>query len=321
MPIPNLHYYKGKLYSWFYRLNDPEKCLCYRILQEDGGFGDIHKAPNTRLRGNPSVFPYKGKLLIAYRAENNNNELYFTTFDGENFEPAKRIPNVGVSGSPNIIPLGERIDIYHHGYNYNNELWLTTSYDDGETWSNDTRVGKQRINGSPFAYPTWVDGDPCANIFFPAGPGSVGESFPGIGKNLVVITKSISGKFDNINVIPFSNIDNRWVVMCPSILHDKFTKTILLIYIDGNDTECAGDIVIGELDLYDSSGELNWNYKGEVTRLGEVKYVEVSNMMPYNKNRGVIFYARSSDNLLYKFRFSYTKTPSINIEKIEVKDQ
>jgi hypothetical protein len=104
-------------------------------------------------------------------------------------------------------------------------------------------------------------------------------------------------------------------------LHDKFTKTILLIYIDGNDTECAGDIVIGELDLYDSSGELNWNYKGEVTRLGEVKYVEVSNMMPYNKNRGVIFYARSSDNLLYKFRFSYTKTPSINIEKIEVKDQ
>ena len=80
----------------------------------------------------------------------NDQQLWYTFFDGTNWAPDAQVPDLGMSGSPSAVAWAGGITVFHQGQMNDQELWYTYS-PDGANWELDTQVKNVGMTASPSA--------------------------------------------------------------------------------------------------------------------------------------------------------------------------
>jgi hypothetical protein len=93
-------------------------------------------------------------LYVFHQGSGNNGQLWYSYFDGTNWDHDTQIQNIGMTDSPSAVVYNGQLYVFHQGSNNNGQLWYTFS-SDGTNWSRDALVPNVGITGAPSAV---VDG-------------------------------------------------------------------------------------------------------------------------------------------------------------------
>ena len=87
-------------------------------------------------------------LYVFHQGQQNDGQLWWSSFDGANWSGEREIPNLGISDSPSAIGWAGGITVFHQGFGDDGQLWYTYS-PNGAIWGEDTPVQNVGISGSP----------------------------------------------------------------------------------------------------------------------------------------------------------------------------
>jgi hypothetical protein len=110
--------------------------------------------PDVSLFYFPAITVFNDTLYVAFQSADSSNELYYVTYDGDNWSSPQVVPGVLTDYSPAMAvwePIGEnKLYLAHSGSkrtSTSNTLWYTTF--DGTNWTTDTQVPNVAIVNSP----------------------------------------------------------------------------------------------------------------------------------------------------------------------------
>ena len=111
--------------------------------------------PNVGMTASPStVLGANGYVYVFHQGSSEDGQLWYTYFDGTNWQPDTQVlgtdangkpTNIGMSQSPSAVLYGGTFYVFHQGYGQNGQLWY--SYFDGTNWQPDTQVLSTDANG------------------------------------------------------------------------------------------------------------------------------------------------------------------------------
>jgi hypothetical protein len=134
--------------------------LEYTVTTDGVTWSEAHQGiPTAVTGGGPGLAAFKGKLYVAYQGSGDegggNGELWWTTFDGNEWSDEQQVPNVGISGSPTLAEYRGGLVCVHEGEGGSGSLWYITY--DGITWSQDQEIPNLGTSGGPSLAP-YYDG-------------------------------------------------------------------------------------------------------------------------------------------------------------------
>lgn len=165
---PALAVFQNKLYCvhrgqgpdqslWWFTFDGNNWSLDQQIPSPGGGAG-----PWSATGVGLAVF--QNKLYCVHRGSGDNQELWWFSFDGNNWSADQRIPGPGggpgpwSAGAPALAVFQNKLYCVHRGSGDNQELWWFTF--DGNNWSTD-----QRIPGVGSVYGPWSASGPGLAVF------------------------------------------------------------------------------------------------------------------------------------------------------------
>lgn len=89
-------------------------------------------------------------IFVAHQGSENDGQLWYTAYDGQNFAGDRKVENFGMTASPSLVTFNGRLYYFHQGYGNDGQMWMTST-SDGEYWAEDTRVGTLGMTDSPSA--------------------------------------------------------------------------------------------------------------------------------------------------------------------------
>jgi len=103
--------------------------------------------PSTGMSSSPSAVNFASLLYCFHQGSGDNGELWYNTFDGNNWAGDQLVPNTGMSESPAAVVFNGKLYCFHQGSGDNGELWYNTF--DGNNWAGDQLVPNTGMSESP----------------------------------------------------------------------------------------------------------------------------------------------------------------------------
>ena len=85
-------------------------------------------------------------LYVFHQGQDNDGQLWWSVFDGNNWSGERQVPNLGLSESPGAVDWKGGITVFHQAASSN--LLMYTFSPDGKQWGGDTSVNVG-MSGSP----------------------------------------------------------------------------------------------------------------------------------------------------------------------------
>ena len=105
------------------------------------------------MSASPSAVVFNGLLYVFHQGEGNDGQLWYNSYDGQNFAGDTQVPNLGMSASPSAVVFNGLLYVFHQGEGNDGQLWYTSF--DGEKWAGDRQVPNLGMSEGPSAV---VDG-------------------------------------------------------------------------------------------------------------------------------------------------------------------
>ena len=136
--------------------------LYYTVYDDArGSWQPDTQVPNVGIAESPSAVVWNGRLHVFHQGYDSNmlnpiggtGALWFSYFDGANWQPDTQVPNVTVTESPSAVVYGDDLYVFHQGGSPgvpNGELWYSV-YHPGSGWQPDTQLSNVGMSKSPSA--------------------------------------------------------------------------------------------------------------------------------------------------------------------------
>jgi hypothetical protein len=107
------------------------------------------RVPNVAISNSPSAVAFPGGGIAVFHQGvtrtlagiigGGDEQLWYSYWDGTNWQPDTLVPNVGMSGSPSAVVFPDgRLSVFHQGSGDSGQLWYT--WFDGTNWHPDQQV-------------------------------------------------------------------------------------------------------------------------------------------------------------------------------------
>ncbi len=146
--------------------------------------------PGVGTRTRPAVAVYRDRLCMAWRGID-DQDIWFSRYDGSNWTPQARVPGVGTSASPALAVVDDRLVMVWKGTGTHEDVWFSTF--DGSSWRPQapvpnvgTNSGVSLASGPDRIFMAWrgVEGDPSLYLTtYARGQWSAQRNYFGTGSS------------------------------------------------------------------------------------------------------------------------------------------
>jgi hypothetical protein len=108
-------------------------------------------------------------LYVFHQGSGNDQQLWYSVFDGTSWRGETQVPNLGMSESPSAVAWKGGISVFHQGSDNDGQLWYAYS-GDGYNWGTtqtDTQVPVPNLQMS--GSPSVVEYNGLLYVFFQGG--------------------------------------------------------------------------------------------------------------------------------------------------------